>query len=321
MAELREVNGVTRDARWSSDGLFEKAALHAWNTVMSTSVAEMTIDTDHHDIFRAQWVRYGLGPVDINIFRTAEQTITRSASMARRSSDEVYALSYMQQGTAAVSHAGVDLHVPEGCFVLVSHASPYSFHFPDGAVALTAHMPTSWLRRWVPHPETMLARTYPAKQWGSALAAMLAAIDQRGLEDAALSRSCIADQLGSFLALMSGTENSSASLHQGSMFKRAMQFLRDRHDDVDLNPCAVAAELQISKRYVHKIFAGNNTTFGAELLELRLSRAAEMLTDPRYCAYRINDVAFACGFADSSHFARRFRERFGTAPMQARKQH
>lgn len=321
MAALCEVSESARDARWSSDGLPDKAALAAWNTVMSTSVAEMMIDTERRDTFRAQWARYGLGPVDINIFRTAEQTITRSAAMARRSCDEIYALSYMQQGTAAVCHAGIDVHVPEGSFVLVSHASPYTFQFPNGAVALTAHMPTSWLRRWVPQPENILARTFPAKQWGSALAAMLTAIDQTGLEDAALSRSCIADQLGSCLALMSGNENSSDSLHQGRMFKRAMQFLRDRYDDVELNPCAVAAEFNISKRYVHKIFAGNNTTFGAELLELRLSRAAEMLTDPRYSAYRINDVAFACGFADSSHFARRFRERFGTAPMQARKQH
>lgn len=319
MAALCEVSGSARDDRWSSHGLSERAALAAWNDVMSTSVAEMTIDTDHEDTFCAEWARYGLGPVDINIFRTAEQTITRSATMARRSSDEVYALSFMQQGTAAVRHAGVDVYVPEGSFVLVSHASPYSFQFPQGAVALTAHMPTSWLRRWVPQPQTMLARTFPARHWGSALAAMLTAIDQCGLEDAALSRSCIADQLGAFLALMNGNDNTSETLHQSRMFQRALQVMRDRYDDVDLDPCTVAAELNISKRYVHKIFAGNNTTFGAELLELRLSRAAEILQDARYAAYRINDVAFACGFSDSSHFARRFRERFGSSPLQIRK--
>lgn len=321
MAALCDVNGSARDDRWSSDGLVDKAALSAWNDVMSNSVAEMTIDTDHRQLFCAQWARYGLGPVDINIFRTAEQTIARSATMARRSCDEVYALSYMQQGTAGVRHAGIDVYVPEGSFVLVSHALPYTFQFPHGAVALTAHMPTSWLRRWVPQPETMLARTFPAKHWGGALAEMLTAIDQNGLEDAALSRSCIADQLGAFLALMNGSGSSCESIHQGRMFKRAMQFMRDRYDDVDFDPCAIAAELNISKRYVHKIFASSNTTFGAELLELRLSKAAEILKDPRYAAYRINDVAFACGFSDSSHFARRFRERFGAAPLQIRKQH
>ncbi|WP_343525424.1 helix-turn-helix domain-containing protein [Sphingomonas sp.] len=288
---------------------------------MSTKVAEMRIDSDHREVFHAQWARFGLGPIEIHNFRTAEQTITRSLSMARRSAHEVYALSYMQQGTAAVRHAGIEVFVPEGCFVLVSHASPYSFQFPCGAVALTAHMPTSWLRRWVPQPEVMLARTYDPTPWGTALAAMLSAIDQGGLKDAAVSRSLIADQLGGFLALMNGNDSPCESLHQSRMFNRAIQFLRDRYDDVDLDPCAVAAELNISKRYVHKIFAGNNTTFGAALLELRLCRAADMLNNAHYDAYRINDVAFACGFSDSSHFARRFREKFGMSPQQIRKRH
>jgi hypothetical protein len=56
--------------------------------------------------FSARWDRYGLGPIDINNFRTAEQTISRTAAMVRRHPDEVYALSYMQQGSAAVRHAG-----------------------------------------------------------------------------------------------------------------------------------------------------------------------------------------------------------------------
>lgn len=321
MVELRDMGGAARDDCWSSDGLSDKRALSAWNDVMSDRVAEMCIDTSHQPSFRAGWTRFGLGQIDINNFRTAEQTITRSLTMARRSSDEIFALSYMKQGTAAVHHQGTDVHVPEGSFVLVSHAAPYSFQFPRGAVALTAHMPSSWLRRWVPQPESMLARTFDASQWGGALAALLSAIDQNGLENAVLARSCIADQLGSFLALMNGNVSQCESLHQGRMFKRAIQFMRDRFDDLELSPATVAGELKVSKRYVHKIFAGNNTTFGAELLEIRLCRAAEMLTDPRYAAYRVNDVAYACGFSDSSHFARRFREKFGSAPLQLRKGH
>jgi len=312
---------ASRDERWSSDGLFDKAALSAWNDVVSTRIAEMCIDSEQQHVFKARWAHFGLGPIDIHSFQTAEQTITRSQAMARRSSEEVYALSYMKRGTAVVHHAGSDVFVPEGSFVFVNHALPYSFRFPQNLVAITSHMPLSWLRRWVPQPEALLARTFDATPWGAALAAMLSAIDESGMKDATISRSSIADQLGAFLSLMVGNEPSGESLHQNRMFQRATMILRDRYDDVDLTPCTVAAELNISKRYVHKIFAGNNTTFGAELLALRLSRAADMLKDRRYDAYRMNDVAFACGFSDSSHFARRFREKFGMTPLQVRKQH
>lgn len=318
MTSLIAANGAERDMQWSSGQLPGNPALCAWNTVMSDYVAEMNIDSVERSAFSARWDRYGLGPIDINNFRTAEQTISRTAAMVRRRPDEVYALSYMQQGSAAVRHAGQDVHVPQGSFILVNHASPYSFRFPEGAVALTAHMPASWLRRWVPQPETMLVKTFDVSTWGGALAAMLNAIDQKGLQDAALARSCIADQLGAFLALMNGNVSSGESLHQGKLYKRALILMKDRFEEPDLSPNTLAAELAISKRYVHKIFAGHNTTFGAELLSLRLNHARDMLQDPRYSAYRISDVAYACGFTDPSHFARKFRERYGHAPLALR---
>lgn len=318
MASLIASNGADRDMQWSSKDLMGNPALCAWNTVMSDYVAEMNIDSSLQSTFQARWHRYGLGPIDINNFRTAEQAISRTAAMVRRCPDDVYALSYMKQGSAAVSHAGLDLHVPEGSFVLVNHASPYTFRFPEGAVALTSHMPASWLRRWVPQPETMLARTFDADAWGNALAAMLCAIDQKGLQDAALSRSCIADQLGAFLALMNGNVSASESLHQGKLFQRALSLLKDRFEEPDLSPNTLAADLNISKRYVHKIFAGHNTTFGAELLTMRLNHARDLLQNPRFSAYRISDVAYACGFTDPSHFARKFREKYGHAPLALR---
>ncbi|MBB3359755.1 MULTISPECIES: helix-turn-helix domain-containing protein [unclassified Novosphingobium] len=318
MASLMASNGTDRDMQWSSSNLVGNPALSAWNTVMSDHVAEMTIDSGERSTFEARWKRYGLGPIDIHNFRTAEQTISRTAAMVRRHPDEVYALSYMQQGSAAVVHAGINVHVPQGSFILVNHASPYSFSFPNGAVALTAHMPASWLRRWVPQPETMLVKTFDADAWGGALAAMLSTIDRNGLDDAALPRSCIADQLGAFLALMNGNVTAGESLHQGKLFKRAVTFMKDRFDDPDLSPNMLAAELKISKRYVHKIFAGHNTTFGVELLGLRLNHARDMLHDARFAAYRISDVAYACGFTDPSHFARKFRDKFGLAPLALR---
>jgi AraC-like DNA-binding protein len=286
---------------------------------MAERVAEMTIDTTCGNGFRAEWTRFGLGPIDINNFRTSEQTITRSADMVRRTTEEVFALSYMQRGSALVNTNGMDIYVPEGGFILVSHANPYTMQFPEGAVAMTAHMRDSWLRRWVPQPETMVAKPMDASHWGSPLAAMLATIDRTGLGDAALPRSEIADQLGSFLSLMNGTATCSESLYKSDLLSRARRIMRDRLEDLEFNPMALARELGMSKRYVHKLFASDRTTFGVELSEIRLNRAAQMLRDPRYVTYRVADIAYACGFSDPSHFARRFRDRFAATPLAYRK--
>ena len=151
------------------------------------------------------------------------------------------------------------------------------------------------------------------------MVAMLRAMSDTGLEGAVLSRSAIADQLGALLALMVGKgEGQFSSRHQADLLVRFKQALRERYDDVDLDPASVARDMGVSKRHLHGVFAQGGSTFGAVLLDIRLTRAAEMLQNPQFKAYGIGDIAWACGFADPSHFARRFRQRYGSNPVRYR---
>ena len=52
------------------------------------------------------------------------------------------------------------------------------------------------------------------------------------------------------------------------------------------------------------------------VLERRLARARELLTRTDLS---LSEVAFAVGFADQSHFTRRFRQMVGVSPEQFRK--
>ena len=148
---------------------------------------------------------------------------------------------------------------------------------------------------------------------------MLRVISNTGLEGAVLSRSAIADQLGALLALMVGKgEAQFSSRHQADLLVRFKQAVRERYDEVDLDPASVARDMGVSKRHLHGVFAQGGTTFGAVLLDIRLTRAAEMLHNAQFKAYGIGDIAWACGFADPSHFARRFRQRYGSNPVRYR---
>jgi AraC-like DNA-binding protein len=50
---------------------------------------------------------------------------------------------------------------------------------------------------------------------------------------------------------------------------------------------------------------------------LRLRRAYDLLVDTRQ---PISEVALDTGFADGSHFSRRFRDAFGKSPSEARRE-
>jgi AraC-like DNA-binding protein len=54
------------------------------------------------------------------------------------------------------------------------------------------------------------------------------------------------------------------------------------------------------------------------LTELRLRKAADLLTRAGGGGGRISDIAFDCGFNDLSYFNRCFRRRFGLTPSAAR---
>lgn len=84
--------------------------------------------------------------------------------------------------------------------------------------------------------------------------------------------------------------------------------------DAELSVEAIARELGISKRLVHRLFATRQTQYGAYLRTRRLERAREELANHRLAHLSVSEIAFRNGFNDPSHFSRAFRERFGATP-------
>jgi AraC-like DNA-binding protein len=66
------------------------------------------------------------------------------------------------------------------------------------------------------------------------------------------------------------------------------------------------------------LFAHASTTFGNELMRTRLESARRLLSDKRYDALSVSEVAARSGFLEPSHFARRFRKAFGSGPTEFR---
>jgi AraC-like DNA-binding protein len=310
---------ASRDARWSTSDFSSDQAGSRWMELLSKSIATMHVDSLDRKPFSASRRRIGLGPIELNILEASSQRVQRTRSMISRQKPD-YDLLYLQEGAGELEHCGNKIRVPTGSFVLLDNQQPYELLFPNGSVCLAIHFEDRWLRKWVPFPREIAAQAISGDfGWGTPLVAMLRVIFNTGLEGAVLSRSAIADQLGALLALMVGKgEAQFSSRHQADLLVRFKQAVRERYDEVDLDPASVARDMGVSRRHLHGVFAQGGTTFGAVLLDIRLTRAAEMLQNHQFRAYGIGDIAWACGFADPSHFARRFRQRYGTNPVRYR---
>ncbi|MFO1232441.1 MAG: helix-turn-helix domain-containing protein [Paenacidovorax caeni] len=63
------------------------------------------------------------------------------------------------------------------------------------------------------------------------------------------------------------------------------------------------------------------TAFSDYLLELRLQRAFDHLTNPRHARSTVSAIAYDAGFNNLSWFYRAFKQRFAAAPGDVRQQH
>jgi AraC-like DNA-binding protein len=102
----------------------------------------------------------------------------------------------------------------------------------------------------------------------------------------------------------------------GKLFARICGVIKDGFSDPDFGPVEVAAEAGISLRYLQKLFTERGSTCSEFIYSLRLDHAARLLHRRALLGtgQPLSDIAYACGFRDYAHFARRFRNRFGYPP-------
>ncbi|MDO8981429.1 MAG: helix-turn-helix transcriptional regulator [Afipia sp.] len=95
-------------------------------------------------------------------------------------------------------------------------------------------------------------------------------------------------------------------------------FILARIENPSLCLADVAAQQGISSSYVRKLFAAEGAKFATYVLDIRIEKVLQMLTDPDSRDRSIGAIALRCGFNDISYFNRVFRKRYGCTPSDLR---
>jgi AraC-like DNA-binding protein len=109
------------------------------------------------------------------------------------------------------------------------------------------------------------------------------------------------------------------SRHAVKLFARVRSVIKDGFADPDFGPCEAAARAGISLRYLQKMFTQRGSTCSEFIYSFRLDRAARLLRRRAAldASQALSEIAYASGFRDYKHFARKFRHRFGHGPGRA----
>jgi AraC family transcriptional regulator, positive regulator of tynA and feaB len=100
-----------------------------------------------------------------------------------------------------------------------------------------------------------------------------------------------------------------------ALVRAARQVIDDHLGDPDLSPPAVARELRVSVRALHRAFSTADESVAACIRRRRIEQARKDLTAP-LGAWTVAEVAARWHFADSSHFIRAYRKQYGESPAQ-----
>lgn len=307
---------------WSTADAGPGEGLSYWVEAICEAFLEMKADSDAGGDFRGELTQHAFGPIDLNFVSADRQEVWRSRQAIARSRENFFYLLHIRSGRLGVEQQGRSAMIMPGDCTLVDSTAPYCFSFPDIDDILSVQIPRQWLQAWLPEPERLLAQPLTSHSpWGATLASALYNLNPAQLGELALPAGVVADQLAALLALAQGGASAPTTSHQKAILHRLQQSLRERFHDPELDPASLAAEHGLSKRYLHMLFATAGTSFGATVLELRLDHARRLLEDRRQQRLSIAEIAWRCGFTDPSHFARRFRQRFGHAPVAWRQLH
>jgi AraC-like DNA-binding protein len=110
-----------------------------------------------------------------------------------------------------------------------------------------------------------------------------------------------------------------AAVHADVVVAQVRAYVGAHVRDPGLDAHRIAAAQAVSVRQLYRLCAAAGLRLEQEIIDQRLTGARAELAEPASRHRPIAVVARGWGFADASHFTRRFREAFDTTPREWRR--
>lgn len=267
--------------------------------------------------------RLNLG-TEVHLLRSSGSAldIVRTPRHVRAEPLEHLAIGLRRRGEGGVAAAGDRADLPVGQLNCVDMTQPYRLmhttaHTHDVLILSNrgAGVPVDVVRAALP----MLSRSPVYDLVRGQLAALFSAARELSPELQLLTGQATTGLVRALLSTAAAAEDGRAAMAD-SLATRITLYLDAHLAEPDLSVERVAAAHNISVRHFYNVWAdaGHERTPAQWIISRRLERAREHLAVSDSARTSIAAIARRSGFADTSHFSRRFRESFGTSPSEWR---
>ena len=147
---------------------------------------------------------------------------------------------------------------------------------------------------------------------------LIGAVADEGFDDAEVEADTILDAVNAFVMGALPMEVGPEKGLQAQQRQEIKRYVERHLSDPSLSIQRIALEHRVSKRYLHWLFRDEPMTLNELIIFKRLGRCRDDLRNPESGHLHISQIAYHWGFANTSHFSKRYRACFGESPTETR---
>ena len=265
---------------------------------------------------------WDLGPANIFTQRSSGIRLLRTPRMARQDAMPVIAVSVQQRGHGRLEQLDRRQVTPPGRLIAVDLSGAYDYSWSSDGAAGCLQIPFDRLGLDVDLIRRALGRLpdsplYPLVT--SFITNLARDRDRISADPAAdaVARSGI-DLVRALLVSAGGGDRQIRQVYAETLLSRVQAYVRQNLTDPDLSPASIAAAHHVSLRHLYQTCARADLSLEQWIIGERLLGARQELSSPDGRHRSIAVIARRWGFRDPTHFARRFKARYGVLPSQFR---
>ena len=245
----------------------------------------------------------------------------RTPRQIRQAEGIYFQIAVLTRGAGSLQQDGRLAELRPGDFVVYENSRPFTWTFTQPWSVAVLSIPGNAVRLADGERRAVSARPLSGRDGLSGVVGrfVLDLVRHASHLDEAQSERVLAhaaDLVISLLATPGNTEYADAA--DRTMKTRIKAYITEHLCDPALNPAEIAAAVNISTRYLHKLFEADHHTVSLYIKGLRLERARRDLLDPRLAGRPISAIAYSCGFGDLSGFNRAFKQAYALSPNELR---
>lgn len=304
--------------------LAESQRFDYWRDAICDEFVNLDCEPVNNTAFSGE-LNGGVGVSDLRFSEVLSdaQVVHRSKRQIAKSTEADFLISFQLEKRCLVRQDGREALLSPGSFALYDSTRPYSLSFQERFHQFVIQMPSDVLSRHLMNPEDYTAIPISGSSGLGAILTNFVFSLAKELNELQQAPDELSENLVNMIAMAFSSsvmlnQSSGNSVVQDSLRRRIKQYIDNNLCNPDLNNKHIAQSQGISLRYLHKVFQQEQESIHAVILEKRLRRAYDLLTDKNYTGYTVEKIAYSLGFSSAAHFSKTFKKRFEVSPSTAR---